>query len=180
MFYRALKLIADHHKRYVSFVRQHTLAAVIALLATSGAITVAQGVIGAFQPGVPTGPSVFGVADPTAGVYFGTKRVGVAGHFESGLTGTPTTPVLSACGTTPALAAGSTDTAGTVTMGTTATGCVITFGTAYTAAPSCVVSWVATPLASQSYVTAVGSITTTQTSTSNNVLNYFCTAKSGG
>jgi hypothetical protein len=70
--------------------------------------------------------------------------------------------------------------AGTVTMGTTATGCVITFGTPYAAAPSCLVVWIATPLASQSYVTSASAITTTQTSTSNNVIQYFCVAKQGG
>jgi hypothetical protein len=93
-------------------------------------------------------------------------------------TGQTTAPALTSCGTTPSITG--TDTAGIVTMGTTATGCVITFNVAYTAAPFCVVSWIATPLASQSYVTAAASITTTQTSTSNNKLQYVCVAQSGG
>ncbi|MEB2519812.1 hypothetical protein SOP85_31025, partial [Pseudomonas sp. YuFO20] len=66
------------------------------------------------------------------------------------------------------------------TMGTTATGCVITFGTPYTAAPNCTVTWQATPLASQSYTVTTTAITTVQTSTSNNLLNYTCVARSGG
>lgn len=88
------------------------------------------------------------------------------------------TPVVSACGTTPAIVGG--DTAGTVTMGTTATGCVITFSTAYVGVPICVVTWQATPLASQSYTVTATAITTVQTSTTNNILNYTCIARSGG
>jgi hypothetical protein len=44
-------------------------------------------------------------------------------------------PALTSCGTNPAITVGSTDTAGEVTEGTIATGCVITFQTAYTRAP---------------------------------------------
>lgn len=83
-------------------------------------------------------------------------------------------PVLTACGTTPAIVGS--DTAGKVTMGTTATGCVITFAGAYAAAPYCVVTWGATPLASQSYTVTATAITTVQTSASNNILYYFCMA----
>lgn len=89
-----------------------------------------------------------------------------------------TAPALTSCGTSPSIVG--TDEAGTVTMGTSATGCVITFNVAYTGVPHCVVNWVATPLASQSYVVAAASITTTQTSTSNNVLTYICRARAGG
>lgn len=132
------------------------------------------------MPGVPTGPSIASTLDSLSGFYFGTNRVGVSGHLEAGLKTALGQPALTSCGTTPALATGSTDTAGTVTLGTTATGCVITFGTAYTAAPTCLVTWIATPLASQSWVTATTAITVTQTSTTNNVIQYFCVAKSGG
>jgi hypothetical protein len=100
---------------------------------------------------------------------------GAPTHIASGQT---TAPALTSCGTTPSITG--TDTAGIVTMGTTATGCVITFNVAYTATPFCVVSWIATPLASQSYVTSNTAITTTQTSTSNNKLQYVCVAASGG
>lgn len=86
--------------------------------------------------------------------------------------GTTTAPALTSCGTTPAIVG--TDLAGTVTMGTSATGCVITFQSAKAAAPVCVVTWIATPLASQSYVTSASAITLTQTSTSNNVVKYIC------
>jgi hypothetical protein len=89
-----------------------------------------------------------------------------------------TPPALTSCGTTPAITG--TDSAGTVTMGTTATGCVITFNVAYTAVPTCVVNWIATPLASQSYAVTATAITLTQTSTSNNKATYVCFAQSGG
>lgn len=87
-------------------------------------------------------------------------------------TGGTTAPALTSCGTTPAIVG--TDMAGTVTMGTTATGCVITFNVPFSVAPVCVVTWIATPLASQSYTTSTAAITLTQTSTSNNVVKYVC------
>ena len=119
--------------------------------------------------------------------YIGTGAM----NFVSGLvsfgattpvhlaTAQTTAPALTSCGGgTPAISG--TDTAGIVTMGTNATGCVITFNVAYTGVPYCVVSWIATPLASQSYVTAAASITLTQTSTSGNKVQYICMARSGG
>lgn len=90
-----------------------------------------------------------------------------------------TAPALTSCGTgSPAITG--TDTAGIVTMGTSATGCIITFNVAYTGTPFCVVTWIATPLASQSYVTAAATITLTQTSASGNKVQYYCVAPSGG
>ena len=97
-------------------------------------------------------------------------------HVSSGQT---TAPALTSCGGGSPSIIGS-DTAGTVTMGTTATGCVITFNVAYTGAPHCVVSWRATPLLSQSYTVSNAAITTTQTSTSGNLLDYICIAPAGG
>lgn len=83
-------------------------------------------------------------------------------------------PALTSCGTTPAIKG--TDIAGTVTAGTTATGCVITFNVPYPFAPHCAVTWRATPLASQSYAVSATAITLTQTSASNNVIDYHCFA----
>ena len=101
---------------------------------------------------------------------------GVPHHVGSSQT---TAPALTSCGTNPAITG--TDTAGIVTMGTgNPTGCVITFTVAYTGTPFCVVTWIATPLASQSYVTSNASITLTQTATSSNKVQYICVAPSGG
>lgn len=105
------------------------------------------------------------------GLYAGGARA-VNQTVDLLFTSAPTAPVLSACGTSPAIVGN--NMAGTVTMGTSATGCVITFSPAWAVAPICVVTWIATPLASQSYVTTTTAITTTQTSTSNNVLKYVC------
>lgn len=111
----------------------------------------------------------------SAGLAFAAFNLGFDGHIIPQST---SPPVLTSCGTSPTIVG--TDTAGIVTMGTTATGCVITFAQAYALAPYCVVTWIATPLASQSYVTAASNITTTQTSTTNNKLQYICMAQAGG
>ncbi len=104
------------------------------------------------------------------------SATGVPSHIATGQT---TAPALTSCGGgSPAITG--TDTAGTVTMGTSATGCVITFNVAYTSAPHCIVQWIATPLASQSYATSTSAITLTQTSTSSNVAKYICFAPAGG
>jgi hypothetical protein len=49
-------------------------------------------------------------------------------------------PALTSCGSSPVLSAGSNDHAGMFTIGSTGTGCIATFGTAYTNIPSCVVT----------------------------------------
>lgn len=105
----------------------------------------------------------------------GTNQLG---HQISAPAPGKTPPVVSACGTGPAIVGDDKD--GTVTMGTTATGCVITFATTYATAPNCTVIWQATPLASQSYTVTATAITTVQTSTSSNKLNYHCAANVGG
>jgi hypothetical protein len=98
------------------------------------------------------------------------------GHIR---VGNQTAPALTSCGTSPSIVGD--DTAGTVTMGTgTPTGCVITFKTAYANTPICVVVWPAQILASQSYAVSTTAITTTQTATSSNKVNYICRAQNGG
>lgn len=97
------------------------------------------------------------------------------GHVAAG----SSSPVLTSCGTSPTILGDDKD--GQVTMGTTATGCVITFASAYVSSPAlCVVTWQGTPLASQSYTVTNTAITTVQTSTSSNKLNYHCAAQNGG
>lgn len=103
----------------------------------------------------------------SAGIAFGLTTI-----LDGIGIGSTTAPALTSCGTTPAIVG--TDLAGTVTMGTSATGCIITFNAAKSAAPHCVVTWIATPLASQSYTTSTTAITLTQTSASNNVAKYIC------
>lgn len=113
----------------------------------------------------------------TSGLALAAFNLGFNGKFMP--QGSGTAPALTSCGGgSPAIVG--TDVAGTVTMGTSATGCVITFNVAYVAAPHCIVQWIATPLASQSYATSNTAITLTQTSTSSNVAKYICAAQPGG
>lgn len=117
----------------------------------------------------------------TTNTFTGTlNQLGSASGTPSHVSSAQTTaPALTSCGTgSPAITG--TDTAGIVTMGTGATGCIITFNVAYTGTPYCVVTWIATPLASQSYVTSNAAITLTQTSTSGNKVQYICFGTAGG
>jgi hypothetical protein len=112
----------------------------------------------------------------TSALALAAFNLGFDGHIIPNST---STPVLTSCGTSPTITG--TDVAGTVTMGTaTPTGCIITFAVAYALAPHCLVTWIATPLASQSYSTSATAITTTQTGTNSNVLKYACFAQPGG
>lgn len=120
-------------------------------------------------------------------VYAGNCELQIAsGKVQVGAT-TPahvisaqtTAPALSSCGTGSPSIVGS-DTAGTVTMGTAATACTITFNVAYTSAPHCTVTWRATPLATQTYTVSNAAITLGQTSTSGDIVDYICVAPSGG
>ena len=100
-----------------------------------------------------------------------------AGHIRVPVQATP--PALTSCGGGSPSISG-TDVAGQVTMGTSATGCIITFNQPYTNSPYCTVYWIATPLASQSSATVATGMTLTQTSTSGNKVIYHCLAQSGG
>ena len=93
------------------------------------------------------------------------------GHHFGDASGTAPTP--SSCGTSPAMRSGSTDMAGEVTEGTTATGCTITFATAYTAAPFCVVTS-QTGSVVLSYTLSTSAITITHASASSTKINYHC------
>lgn len=97
---------------------------------------------------------------------------------NSQLTGT-TAPALTSCGGgTPAISGN--DYAGTVTVGTTATGCVVTFNTAYAVAPTCVVTSRTAPgTTTPAYTVSASAITLTQASGSSNLWDYICLAKKG-
>lgn len=153
-------------------------AAVVAALAASP--MVAQGIIGVFQRGAPNAPSIYNVTGGAAGegIYFGANRVGTNAHLEAGLPQSGNVPVISACGGASA-DAGSTDTAGSVTNGGGVTTCTITFGTAFTAAPSCIVLDNTAVRASMASAVTNTAITVTAI-TASDKLSWFCVAKSGG
>jgi hypothetical protein len=117
------------------------------------------------------------IASLTAGLAsFGVTGSGLPTHIA---TAQPTAPVLTSCGGgSPAITG--TDEAGIVTMGTSATACTITFNVAYASTPTCVVNWLATPLAVQAYAVSSANIVLEQTSASGNKATYVCFAQAGG
>src|SRR5262249_25957010 len=127
-------------------------------------------------PSIGNGSNTLLLVAGTSGLQLNNQNNGTAlwtlsnvGHiaFPS------TAPGLSACGTSPTISGS--DVAGTITMGTgTPTSCTLTFANAYSAAPHCVVTWRATPLATQSYAITTTTLVLTQTATSSNVVDYIC------
>jgi hypothetical protein len=136
----------------------------------------AQQALPPLQNGTQFGPSVTG-SDTTAGMYFGTNRAGISGHIESGVKASGSVPAVSGCGTG-TLATGSTDAAGTFTA-TGATGCTLTFGTAYAAAPSCVVTELTVNTAARTTTVSTTALVVAS-GTSGSTYSYICIAKSGG
>jgi len=84
----------------------------------------------------------------------------------------PGVPTITACGGSPSAARGS-DNAGEVTEGTTATGCVISFKTAYAAAPFCTVTS-QSQLVSFAYTISTSAITVVNTSASGDKIDWVC------
>lgn len=90
-----------------------------------------------------------------------------------------TAPALTSCGTGSPTISGN-DFAGTVTVGTSATGCVITFNTAYAVAPTCVATSRTAPgTTTPAYTVSTAALTLTQASGSGNLWDYICVAKKG-
>lgn len=84
-----------------------------------------------------------------------------------------TAPTLTSCGTSPTFSG--TDTAGTVTPGTGATGCTFTFGTAYSVKPTCVVQSEDNLDNIGSYTVSSSAIVYTYPSTNNHApVDYIC------
>lgn len=108
--------------------------------------------------------------DSNNGIYF-------PGHILNTSQGNPT-PTISADVGSPTVSG--TDVAGTITMGTSATGANLVFGRAYVSTPACVVTWQgpATTTTPTSYLPATTAIHIGQGSTSGNKINYFCTSAS--
>jgi hypothetical protein len=133
------------------------------------ALTLAQSTLLATFGGAVTIPGTLGVTGNVGIGVTPVSKLQVSGHI--GTAGS--IPAVSACGTSPAITTGSTDTAGEITQGAIATGCVITFAAAYPRAPFCVVTSEAG--LAFSYIVAAGTITITNIGAlSSTKANYHC------
>ncbi len=113
-----------------------------------------------------------GNGTPATSTWTFYGKTGFTGHVISAQTAL-TTAALSSCGTTPAISSNSSDIKGTITEGTTATGCTLTFATAYSTAPDCIVS---SPngAAFTSYTPSTTTLVIVNASASGNKYSYFC------
>jgi hypothetical protein len=115
-------------------------------------------------------PFVISTTTPTlaSSTLFMVDQVGDH-HFGGG------TPVVSSCGTGGTLDGNSTDQSGTVTFGTTASGCTITFSQAKQSSPHCIVSTRAVSLINAYTVTESTTVLTITQAASDGVsFDYFC------
>ena len=88
-------------------------------------------------------------------------------------------PVLTACGTTPAVAGS--DFAFRVTEGTTATGCVATFAAPFTSIPVCTaVNQTAPGTSTPAYTVSTTAVTLVNVSSTGEIWNVICVAQNGG
>lgn len=165
-----MRKILDTLKKHM---RGLALAGAFGLLA---APLIAQGTVFIAQNGLPTAPSIYGVGDSLSGIYFGTGYAGFTKHVVAGSTATANLPVLSTCGTSPALATGSTDFAGKITVGTSASNaCTLTFGSTYTTAPFCVVQNATTGAGANVYATtSATTIVWSSALADSTILIYHC------
>lgn len=94
-----------------------------------------------------------------------------AGHVVAA----STNPVLSSCGTSPSLSTNSSDFAGTVTVGSVASGCTVTFGNTFTNTPTCIVSEQTMSLTnSLAYTVSTTALTLTETSFGGVKFDFVC------
>ncbi len=97
-----------------------------------------------------------------------------------GASGHSATPVVSACGTSPAVVGS--DFAARLTTGTaTPVSCTLTFAAAFTNIPTCsVTSQTAYATSTPSYTVSATAIVITQAATDSNIYNVICVARNGG
>lgn len=130
--------------------------------------------IGSFADGAPLAPAVHGQSGPLNGVYFGSNFIGLGTH----VVGFGTAPALTTCGTSPVANTGNTDTAGTITTGSAATTCTITFNVPFNNAPACTLQ--AQGNATQPTYTVSGTAITVSVDVASTVYSYMCIGKQGG
>ena len=121
-------------------------------------------------------PIASGTAGPAYFYVDGTQLTELRGNvkLDAHIAAVSSAPTLTSCGTgSPSLDATASDVAGTVTQGTTATGCTITFHVAYATAPHCVVS---SPNGAvlTSYSPSTTALTLVNASATGDVFTYVC------
>lgn len=123
-----------------------------------------------------TGTSGANVPLENATNTFGPALQSFSGHVASN----GSAPSITAGGgTSPSITGDDKDF--TLTMGTAApTTATVTFASAYTGTPNCVLIWQGNPLAAQNYSVTNTAITINQTGTSSNKITGHCAAPSGG
>ncbi len=132
-------------------------------------------------------PSSMGVSDrvqvipngvPAAGSFYATLTQ-MRAWLLGGASGHSGTPSIASCGTSPSIVGS--DFAFRVTQGTTATGCVVTFSTAFNNIPTCVaVNETAPATSTPAYSVTASAITLVTASTNNEIWNVVCVARNGG
>jgi hypothetical protein len=129
--------------------------------------------------------SASGTVESQGNFKVGVSAFGGTAAYEvyasTGHTGTlaPVTGALSSCGTgSPSVSTGSTDRDGTITEGTTATGCVLTFANTYTVSPFCTAT--ATTAIAVGVTTTATTMTLVNASATGDVITYHCEGRNGG
>ncbi len=117
--------------------------------------------------------SAQGVTDPVKIVEIDGLEITGISTFLSAMETTGTDPVLTACGTTPAIVGA--DAAGKITIGTGGpTSCTVTFSTAFASAPSCIVTGDNTALGYAATTSTTVLTVTSSADMSTDVISYFC------
>jgi hypothetical protein len=94
--------------------------------------------------------------------------------FEGHVSSIGGPPIVSSCGTGPLTSVDFNDTHGTITEGTTATGCTITFKDVHNNAPDCVISFQTQLPAALTYSTSTTALTVSNTSATGDKFSYVC------
>ena len=164
-------------KSFSTSLRAGVIAGFLAAVLGSAAVLAqAYGPI-VVQTSPPGSPIIALEGAPTVGVYNQGIVSGFSRHVGAGSVATANLPVLSACGTSSALATGSTDHAGKITVGTSASNaCTLTFGTTYTTAPFCVYQNMTTGAAANVATVSATAIAWSSVLADSTVLMYICVA----
>lgn len=137
----------------------------------TSAVTAAQALFQTTEVAGATNGVMFQMAlTPTGSATRGTiQKVWGDGHFQFL---SAALPAATSCGTSPAVASGSSDSQGVVTEGSVATGCTITFATAYLSSPSCTVT---AEVGALTYAVTTTAITVTNVGAlSSSKIHYHC------